>query len=220
MTLNRIFYIMIFSAVVMAALSAYAWAELPADAEVAIHWNVEGNVDNYASKTWGLFSIPLITLGLAGLLKALPYLEPRRKHFEKSPKLVAATWAGVTLVIWVADLMVVGSALGWMMNFFLLLCIALGLMMLLIGNYAAKSQSMFLIGFRTPWTLSSETVWVKTHRLFGKLFIAGGLVMIGASFFAASPQVFAYLIMGTIMVPVLISLVYSWAIWRQEQNEK
>ncbi len=117
---------------------------------VAIHWNTAGAVDNYASKTWGLMTIPLITLAFAGLLKALPYLEPRRKHFEKSPKLIAATWIGVLLVIWVAEITVVGTALRWAVNILFLLKIAIGAMMMLIGNYAAKSQSMFMVGFRTP----------------------------------------------------------------------
>lgn len=219
MTLNRIFYAVVLSALAMAGIAAYAWFQLPADAEVAIHWNIEGRADSYASKTWGLFSVPLITLGMAGLLKALPYLEPRREHFDKSPKFVGATWIGISLVMWVAHLMVVGSALGWQINFFLLLGVALGLMMILIGNYAAKSKSMFLVGFRTPWTLSSETVWAKTHRLFGRLFMLGGLVMVAVPFFATGPEVFAYLILGTVMAPVLVAMVYSWIIWRGEQKE-
>ncbi len=220
MTLNRIFYGVVLSALAMAAFSLYAWFQLPADAQVAIHWNVDGHVDNFASKGWGLFTTPLVTLALAGLLKALPFLEPRRENFEKSPKLVGATWIGISLVMWVAHLMVVGTALGWVVDFFRLLGVALGLMMMLIGNYAAKSKSMFMIGFRTPWTLSSETVWTKTHRLFGRLFMLGGFFMIVVPLFVSGTKVFAYLIFGTVMVPVLIAMVYSWAVWHQEQKVK
>ncbi len=219
MTINRVFYAAVLSALAMAGLSGYAWFEIPADAQIAIHWNIEGAVDNYASKGWGLFLTPLMTLGMAGLLKALPHLEPRKNHLGKSPKLIGATWAGMALVLWVAHLMVVGTALGWEINFFLLLSIALGLMMMLIGNYAAKSQSMFLVGFRTPWTLSSETVWTKTHRLFGKLFMIGGIIMIVVPLTISLQNLFFYLILGTVMVPVLITLVYSWVIWRGEQKE-
>lgn len=219
MTLNRVFYGVILSAIAMAGFSAYAWFQIPEDAMIAIHWNIEGTVDDYASKGWGLFLTPLVALGMAGLLKALPYLEPRRKHLEKSPKLVGATWIGVSMVLWVAHLMVVGTALGWAVDFFMLLSIALGLMMMLIGNYAAKSQSMFLVGFRTPWTLSSETVWVKTHRLFGRLFMLGGIIMIVAPLTLSGENLFSYLILGTILAPVLITLVYSWWVWRQEQAE-
>jgi len=217
-TLNKIFYGVVLAATAMAVFSLYAWFQLPGDAMVAIHWNVEGNVDNYASKTWGLFSIPLVTLAMAGLLKALPHLEPRRKHFEKSPKLVGATWIGVVLVMLVAEVTVVGTALGWAVNILFLMKIALGLMMMLIGNYAAKSQSMFMVGFRTPWTLSSETVWIKTHRLFGKLFLIAGLIMVLMPVSPFSTETFAYIFMALIFVPVIISLVYSWWVWRGEQT--
>ncbi len=220
MNLNKIFYGTVLSAILMGVFSLYAWFQLPEGAMVPVHWNIDGDIDGYASKTWGLFLIPLITLGLGGLLKALPYLEPRRKHLEKSPKLIGATWIGVGLVMWVVQISTVGTALGWAIDLFLLLSIAIGLMMMLIGNYAAKSQSMFLVGFRTPWTLSSETVWIKTHRLFGRLFMIGGIIMIVGPFIFPGPRAFFYLIMATVMVPVLITLVYSWVVWRSEQGEK
>ncbi|MCH8172739.1 MAG: SdpI family protein [Proteobacteria bacterium] len=219
MTLNRIFYGALLSALAMGAFSLYAWFQLPGDALVAIHWNIEGAIDNYASKTWGLAAIPLFTLAFAGLLKALPYLEPRRKHFEKSPKLIGATWIGVLLVLWVAEITIAGTAMGWAINIFFLLKIAFGAMMMLIGNYAAKSQSMFMVGFRTPWTLSSETVWVKTHRLFGKMFLIAGLVMVLLPMSWFSTETFAAIFMALIMVPVVVSLIYSWVVWRQEQQD-
>ncbi|MEE8295896.1 MAG: SdpI family protein, partial [Sphingomonadales bacterium] len=200
MNLNKIFYGTVLSAILMGVFSLYAWFQLPEGAMVPVHWNIDGDIDGYASKTWGLFLIPLITLGLGGLLKALPYLEPRRKHLEKSPKLIGATWIGVGLVMWVVQISTVGTALGWAIDLFLLLSIAIGLMMMLIGNYAAKSQSMFLVGFRTPWTLSSETVWIKTHRLFGRLFMIGGIIMIVGPFIFPGPRAFFYLIMATVMV--------------------
>lgn len=220
MTLNRIFIGVILSAIGMAAFSGYAWFQIPDDAQIAIHWNIQGEIDNYASKGWGLFTTPLIALAMGGLLKALPHMEPRRKNLEKSPKLVGATWIGVMMVMWVAHITVVGTALGWQIDIIQLITIAIGFMMLLIGNYAAKSKSMFMVGIRTPWTLSSDTVWAKTHRLGGRLFMLGGIVMIVAPLTLSAREVFGYIVFGGVMVPVLISLVYSWWVWKQEQAEK
>lgn len=220
MNLNKIFYGTVLSAILMAVFSLYAWFQIPEGTMIPIHWNVDGEIDRYASKNWALSLMPLMTLAMAGLLKALPYLEPRRKHLERSPKLVGAVWIGINPVLWVAHISSVGTGMGWTIDIFLLISIAIGLMMMLIGNYAAKSQSMFMVGFRTPWTLSSETVWVKTHRLFGRLFMLGGVVMVVVPFIFPGPRVFFYLIMGTVMAPVLVTLVYSWWIWRAEQIEK
>ena len=219
MTLNRIFYLSVLSAVAMGIYSLYSWFQLPADAVIATHWNASGEADGFSSKTFGLALIPLITLAIGGLLKALPYLEPRKKHLQKSPKLIAATFFSVVLVMWVADLMVVGTALGWAIDFFFLMKIAIGLMLVLIGNYAAKSQSMFLVGLRTPWTLSSETVWIKTHRLFGRMFVISGLILIFLPMGWFAKDTFSIIFMALILGPVLVSLVYSWVIWRQEQQD-
>ena len=60
-------------------------------------------------------------------------------------------------------------------------------MLVPIGNQLGKSRSMYLIGLRTPWTLASEEVWIKTHRLAGKLMIAGGLIAIAAAALALPP---------------------------------
>ena len=218
MTLNRIFYIMLLSAVAMAIFSLYAWMQLPDDALVAIHWNAEGDIDNYVSKTLGLFSTPLITLALAGLMKALPYQEPRRKNLENSGKLIGATFIGILLVLGVAHYTIVATALGWAVHMFFMLKIALGAMLILIGNYAGKSKSMFLVGFRTPWTLSSETVWKKTHSLFGKLFMLSGLILIALPLSVIAGKTFAYFFITLIISPVLICLVYSWVIWKKEQD--
>ncbi len=220
MTLTRIFTAALLSALGMAAFSLYAWFQLPEGALVAIHWNIAGNVDNSTTKTTALLAIPLVTLALAGFLKALPYFEPRRKNFEQSPKLIGATWIGVILVMWAAQFIIVGTALGWDVNIFLVLKVALGAMMMLTGNYAAKSKSMFLIGFRTPWTLSSETVWKKTHSLFGKLFMVAGLILIVLPLSAFPVETFGLIMIALIMAPILVCLVYSWIVWRGEQNEK
>jgi len=220
MTLDKVFYGTVASALIMGVLSLYGWSAIPEGAQIPIHWGIDGQPDNFAGKTFALSVMPLMTLAMAFLLKALPHLEPRKKHLERSPKLVGATWIGLNLVLWSAHITVVGTGLGYDINTLLLLSVSLGLMMMLIGNYAAKSKSMFLVGFRTPWTLSSETVWTKTHRFFGRLFIIGGLIMVIAPLTISAENLITYLLFGTVMLPVLVTLVYSWVVWKQEQQEK
>ncbi|HLA08358.1 MAG TPA: DUF1648 domain-containing protein, partial [Anaerolineales bacterium] len=41
------------------------WNKLPD--QMASHWNINDEVDGYMSKTWGVFMMPLITLGMFAL---------------------------------------------------------------------------------------------------------------------------------------------------------
>lgn len=95
----------------MLALSAWAWARLPADAQVSIHWAPNGEVDGYAGKTVGLFLVPLVTAGAAALFWVIPVTEPRRANFENSGKAYAAIWIGVVLMLAAIDIVAVAAAM-------------------------------------------------------------------------------------------------------------
>jgi uncharacterized membrane protein len=77
----------------------------------------------------------------------------------------------------------------------------------------------FLIGLRTPWTLASEEVWIKTHRLGGKLMVAGGAAMIAAALLPLPSGLLATVAMAVIVVAALIPAVYSYFLWRQEKQQ-
>lgn len=89
--------------------------------------------------------------------------------------------------------------------------------LVLIGNQLGKSRSMYLIGVRTPWTLASEEVWIRTHRLAGRLMVGGGLAFVVAAFLPLSPQMLQALLFGVIAVAVGVPVVYSYLLWRRER---
>ena len=74
------------------------------------------------------------------------------------------------------------------------------------------------MGIRTPWTLSSDVVWNKTHKIGGKVFIASGLVSF-LGFFLKS-----YLALVFILVPVIAGfiflIVYSYNEYRKINNKQ
>lgn len=93
-----------------------------------------------------------------------------------------------------------------------------GVLFLVLGNYMPKIKNNWFMGIRTPWTLSSEEVWNKTHRLAGKTFIAGGVVMIAMNFFPLAMQMPIFFIMIAIMV--LVPMIYSYLLFSNEQKQK
>ncbi len=156
--------------------SAFAvGASLPAEVQLPIHWGLDGKPDGFSDK-WTALLLPAgITFALSLLFYFLPALEPRREGLERSQGLYLWGWVAILLMGAIIQLAVVAVALGWPVDTGRLVVGGTGAMLVLIGNQLGKSRSMYLIGMRTPWTLASEDVWIRTHRLAGKLMVAAGL---------------------------------------------
>jgi uncharacterized membrane protein len=96
-----------------------------------------------------------------------------------------------------------------------LLPITVGALFVVIGNYLGKTRSNFFFGVRTPWTLSSELSWARTHRLAGRLFVLSGLVIMLTAVVAPGPTtalVISLAIAGVVAIPV----AYSYLVWRSD----
>jgi uncharacterized membrane protein len=75
---------------------------------------------------------------------------------------------------------------------------------------------MYLVGIRTPWTLASEEVWIRTHRLGGKLMVAGGLMMVAAAMLPIPSEAMMGIMLAIVLVAALVPILYSWLLWRRE----
>ncbi len=209
--------LLIASGVVLIAMvlaSLWAWFVLPGDARVPIHWNVRGEVDGYGDKAFGLFLAPVVTAAVSGLFALLPAIEPRRKHLMQSSKLYTAIWIGLLALMAIVHALIITTATGLMTGPTRLPIAGVGLLFIVLGNYLGKSRSTFFMGIRTPWTLSSELSWRKTHRLGGWLFMALGLAMIVTVF--AAPALLAWVVLGGVGATVLVVTVYSYIVWKND----
>jgi uncharacterized membrane protein len=209
------------SAILIAAMTAAAtwtWLQLPAGSLVPSHWNGAGQVDGYAGP-WILFLMPALTIGFDLLMAALFLVQPRSRN------LVASTAAYNAIVLGFAALMVViqgitvwsavrgveaGDAIGS------LIFVAVGLLLVVIGIVLPRIRSNFFMGIRTPWTLSSERSWERTHRLGAWLF-AGLGVLVAVS--AALPGTGVFLISGGAGVVIVVLLVFSYVAWRDDPDK-
>jgi uncharacterized membrane protein len=93
-----------------------------------------------------------------------------------------------------------------------------GALLMVLGNYLSRIRQNWFLGIRTPWTLSSEKSWRETHRLGGRLFVAGGLLLILATLFSGSLPSWA-LIAG-VAVPAVVLVIYSYVIWNRDPSTK
>jgi uncharacterized membrane protein len=213
----------LFSAAVVAAmtlLSAWAWTQLPADAQVPIHWGIDGQVDGYASKVVGLSLLPVTTIAIAALLAVIPHFEPRRANLERSGKAYGAIWITVVTLLGGFHVLTVAAALGADLEISRLVLFGTGLLFVVIGNYLPKVRPNYLMGIRTPWTLASDLSWTRTHRLGGRLFVIEGLVLAVLGLLDVGPELLAVTIIGAVVVLLVIVSAYSYQVWRVDPEKR
>jgi uncharacterized membrane protein len=198
----------------MAILSAWAWGQLPDGASIPIHWGIDGQPNGFAPKEIGLLMLPVVVVGIAVLLTVIPRIEPRRANLERSGKAYGATWIGVVTLLGAIHVLIVAVALGARLDVGRLVLIAVGALFVLVGNYLPTIRPNYLMGIRTPWTLTSDLSWVRTHRVGGRLFVIEGLAFVLLGLLGVTPLVLAVAVIGAVAVMVGVLLVYSYRVWK------
>ena len=94
--------------------------------------------------------------------------------------------------------------------------IAMACLIFYLGIVITNVKPNWFIGIRTPWTLSSEIVWQKTHKLGGVLFrIAAIIILVGAAF----PKYAIVFVLAPVLSVTVITLIYSLVIWKKLKVE-
>ncbi len=184
------------------AASFYFYGQLPE--RFASHWNMQGEVDGYIPRLWGILLLPTIITGLWLLFLAIPRIDPRKKNIEK----FRAYYDGFIVLLFVFLLAVHLQTLLWNIGILIPLSmtlpIGIGILFFYIGVLLSHAKRNWFIGIRTPWTLSSDSVWNKTHKAGAKLFKLAGVIAL----FGAILQEYAFLL---ILVPVIAAAAYATA---------
>lgn len=199
----------------MVAMSTWAGGQVAADKKVPVHWNLEGVADGFMEAREVLYMMPAMAIAMTLLFLILPWLDPRRENLAASGKFWNA--GGIMSVLLLAYLhaILLLNATGMKVDVISALVPALCLMFAVLGNYLGKTKSNWFGGVRTPWTLSSDYAWEKTHRLAGRLFVLSALAGLIAWGLAGAVPAFIVLIAG-VSGSAIVSVVASWFYWRQD----
>ena len=157
---------------------AYVWEKLPE--KVPMHWNMEGEIDRYGDKS-ELILIPLLLpLLIYVLFTIIPKIDPKDKLKYMGKKYTVLKTV-LTVFMSALSMMIIYAAMNesfYNPNYILLL---IGVLFAILGNYFKTLRANYFIGIKTPWTLENETVWKETHKLAGKIWFIGGLMIIFGS---------------------------------------
>jgi uncharacterized membrane protein len=182
---------------------------------VVAHWNAAGEADGYMSKFWGLFLVPLIMLGLTGLFIAIPRIDPLRQNYEK----FRGYYEGFIIVflafMFFIQLQLILWNLGFMISPNATFPVLFGIFFIYLGFLIEHAEQNWFVGIRTPWTLSSKTVWKKTHERGGMLFKIAGLISFAGLLF---PAYAIWLILIPVLVVAVYTVVYSYYLYAKERG--
>ncbi len=195
------------------AIGIYFYPQMPE--KMATHWNAQGQVDGYMSKFWGLFLMPFLSIGLLLLFILIPKIDPLKANIEIFRKYYDGFVVLVIVFLFYLYLLTVFWNLGIKFSMILFLTPVFGILFYSCGILVENAKRNWFIGIRTPWTLSNEKVWEKTHKIGGKLFkIAGIIALFGIPF-----QSYAIFF---ILVPVLLvsvfTIIYSYFEYQRKKK--
>ncbi len=203
----------------MLAVSAWAWPQIPDGAQVPIHWGIDGRANGWAPKWQGLLLLPAMTGGIALVLAFAPRVDPRSGNIQRSATAYWAIAVAALVLMAVIHVAAVLAATGRSVNIGLIVSLAVGGLFVVVGNFLGKTRSSWIFGIRTPWTLSSELAWTRTHRLGGYLFMLLGVAVIAAALLAPG-GVPAFLLLGGVVVLVPLLFAYSYLVWRDDPERQ
>jgi uncharacterized membrane protein len=203
-------------------LSAVVYRLLPE--RVAVHWNILGQPDGYGSKLQLVLFGPLAIAGVWALMLVLSRMDPRRAERRAAKvdeggldETEGSYWTVIHLVVVALALLhgaILLAASGVVRGPDRVIAVALALLLLLPGNFMGRLRPNWFVGIRTPWTLASDEVWRRTHRLAAILMVSGGLLLLPLTLLLPAPRA----MLAAVVVTLLATLgpaAWSYFAWRE-----
>lgn len=191
--------------------------------QVATHFDASGVPDGWMPKLSAVVMIPAFMALINLFCHAALHFDPRKQGQSGALRTAVLWFCPVLCVVLQAATLV--YALGVPVPISLVCCLTVGVLFVIIGNYLPKCRLNYTMGIRTPWTLSGEENWNKTHRLGGKLWVAAGLLIVVCGFFSLSGEAGGELAFVFMLIAValasLIPVGYSlWLYQKEKKREK
>ena len=193
-------------------LAVILWNDLPE--QVASHWNVAGEVNGWMSKTIFVTVMTGFSVSLYLLLLIVPHIDPKGslERLRQPVKVIRLAMVGLLAITTSAVLL---FNTGVPVDIVMICKVGVPILLLIVGNLFGKLSANYFVGIRTPWTLESKEVWVKTHRLAGGVWVASALFLLLCAFILSNPQ-YVVMLFVAVAVMVIILIVYSYVIFKRQ----
>jgi uncharacterized membrane protein len=183
---------------------------------MATHFGMNGQVNGTMSTFAGAFIVPVIMLFVLLLFTAIPYIDPLRVNIAQF-RTQYDTFVAILMLFFAAvQASVLSRNLGSTLDPQYVIVPAVGVLMFYVGTMLPKTRRNWFIGIRTPWTISSDQVWKKTHELGGTLFKILGIIIVLSTF--APTAYMIWIILIPLIVITLGLVVYSYYVYEQDRT--
>ncbi|MGA8263509.1 MAG: SdpI family protein [Ignavibacteriaceae bacterium] len=196
------------------AVCWYFYSILPGT--IPSHFNAKGLPDNYSSKDSMILVGIATSVVLYLVLTFIPMIDPFWKKIEKKYDVfLLFRDLTVAFIVFMFSLSFISAKEGTFRSD--LFGYGFGLLFILLGNYLPRLPRNFFFGIRSPWTLASEVVWHKTHRVGGIFFVAGGLLLILLTLL----KVELFISIFIVLIPIVIytALIYPYMLYKKLQRQ-
>lgn len=194
-------------------LIAAFWLYPQLPQKVPSHWNWRGEVDGYSGRFWGAFGLPLLCIGLYVLMLVLPYLDPRRDNYGRFAGPYGFLKAMMVCFFIGLYVVTILAALGNEVAVDRLVPLGVSLLIIGIGTMLGKVQHNYFVGIKVPWTLASEEVWRKTHRMAGPMWVAAGCFGVVGAIWGGRAAIWLFFV--PLGLALIIPTVYSFLLYRR-----
>lgn len=198
----------------MFVVSIVVYADLPN--KIPMHWNLKGEVDNYANRFWGAFMMPIINIGVLLLMLYTPVIDPSKENYASFKSSYRIIRSGLIIFFAVLHFIILAYSLGYELDIAKIVVLIVGVLFLILGNYMPRVRHNYFLGIKTPWSLANEKVWRKTQRFGGKLFLLSGIILMISLFFTEQTRFIILLICA--LGSTILSTIYSYIIYRKENS--
>ena len=186
--------------------------------QIPTHWSVSGEVNGWSSRLFGAWMIPLLMAVIWLFMRAIPHIDPRKANYEKFSGMYDALVILILAFMLLMHVLILLSATGTVIRMDRVVMPAVGIFIAIMGVLLPQAHPNWFVGIRTPWTLTSDLSWERTHKVGGTLFIALGLLIVASTFIAPERAIWV-LVVATLGV-VAFLFIYSYQVWKQDPSKR
>ena len=201
-------------AAVIATIAVYP--RLPE--QVPTHWSISGEVNGWSNRLFGAWMMPLIMAVIWLFMRAIPHIDPRKANYEKFSGMYDALVILILAFMLLMHVVILLSATGTVIRMNRVVMPAVGIFIAIMGVLLPRAHPNWFVGFRTPWTLTSDLSWERTHKVGGALFIALGVLIVASTFIAPGRAIWVLVVAALGVVAFLF--IYSYQVWKQDPSKR
>ena len=143
--------------------------------QMPVHFNINNEVDHYASKNFALFGIPIILTGLQ--IFCCIITDWKEKKETQKPRFISIIKWFVPILSMVVSTILIEIPLGSTVDVRKSICLVIGILFILTGNYLPKMSYEMAKGKMHPIP-KDEKRYRKITRMWGYTFVIGGIALL------------------------------------------